>query len=138
MQHKKQVGTGDDILFEAIDLDYWTDGESSQPSVAIVSFRVSPAPVTQEFGWSMGMGDESTNEFKIWRGKSGKVDIPYPQEELTSAGKVPIYFGVDDGEISKAVLADDVFEELKTAIGGGDYEKAKKLVTENLVEEAAE
>lgn len=136
MNFKKQINKPDEgLLFEAVDLDYWIDGETSKPSLAIVSLRISVAPVTQQFGISAHFGDEPGNYVRISQGKSGWKEIPYPENDLISAGQLPVYYAVKKDEICKAVLTSDEFAQLRAAIENEDFSGAKKIVTENAEEQ---
>ena len=136
MKFEKQINKPDEgLLFEAVDLDYWIDGETSKPSVAIVSLRISDAPATQQFGISANFSGGKSNYFRISQGKSGWLDIPYPENDLISAGQLPVYYAVKEDEISKAVLTSDEFAQLRAAIENKDFTAAKKIVTDNAEEQ---
>ena len=139
MNFRKQINKPDEgLLFEAVDVDYWIDVETSKPSVAIVSLRISAAPATQEFGFEADFTGGKSNVFRIKQGKSGWLDIPYPENDLISAGKLPVYYAAKKDEISKAVLTFDEFAKLQAAIENEDYAGAKKIVTDNAEEQLTE
>ena len=135
MQLSKQISKpNENTLFEAIDLEYWVDYETSKPALAIVSFRKTSTPSTSRIGFSYNFSGERCNYFQVWVGESKRLDIPYPENDLISTGRLPVYYAVEKHNISKAILTTDEFEQLRAAIENEDYTRAKQVVTDNAEE----
>jgi hypothetical protein len=131
MEYSKLVSKpGENVLYEAIDLQYLIDNATSKPAVVIISFNTSSSPSGQLIGYRCGFGNGRCKYFRVWSGKSRKQEIPFIENDLILTGKLPVYYAIKKNEISKTTLTVDEFAQLQAAIENEDYIKAKQIVTE--------
>ena len=132
MDYSKLISNpGENVRYEAIDLEYWLDNTTGKPAMVIISFNVSSSPFGQLIGYNCGFDNGQCKYFRIWSGKGKKKDIPFIENDLISTGKVPVYYAVKKDEMSKTTLTFGEFARLQAAIENEDYTKAKQIVTEN-------
>jgi hypothetical protein len=134
MRYSKRISKpGDNVLYEAIDLEYWLDNVTGKPAVVIVSFRTSSSPFGQLIGHSCGFKNGRCKYFQLQSDKS-KRDIPFIEEDLISSDEVPVYYAVDNPGIAKTILTFDEFERLQTAVEKKDFLEAKHIITKRTKE----
>lgn len=130
MESSKLVSKpGDNVLYEAIDLEYLLDNETGKPTVGVISFRTSSSPFGQLIGYAYGFRNGRCKYSQLRSGDSRR-NIPVVERDMVSSGKVPVYYAIDKPGIAKTTLTFDEFVQLQAAIENKEFSKAKQIVTE--------